>query len=73
MQAAVIFIKAVVDENVFSHVRLHIYPDGGVARFRVYGEVFKNWNEVDCDAEIDLAAAINGGKSIACNDMFFSP
>ena len=30
-------------DKVFSHVRLHIYPDGGVARFRVYGEVFKFW------------------------------
>jgi allantoicase len=57
-------------EEIFSHVRLHIYPDGGVARFRVYGEVNKNWNEVK--EEIDLAAAINGGKALLCNDMFFS-
>jgi allantoicase len=59
-------------DKIYSHVRLHIYPDGGVARLKVYGEVFKNWIEVDRDEEIDLAAAINGGKAIACNDMFFS-
>ncbi len=59
-------------DEVFTHVRLHIYPDGGVARLRVYGEVFKNWDLVSADEEIDLAAAINGGKAIACNDMFFS-
>ena len=59
-------------ETVFSHLRLHIYPDGGVARFRVYGEVFKNWEEIKSTEEIDLAAAIHGGKAIACNDMFFS-
>lgn len=58
--------------EIFTHIRLHIYPDGGVARLRVYGEVFKNWNTVSTDEEIDLAAAINGGKAIACNDMFFS-
>jgi len=58
--------------EIFTHLRLHIYPDGGVARFRVYGEVFKNWDAVDADEVIDLAAAINGGKAIACNDMFFS-
>ena len=58
--------------DVFTHIRLHIYPDGGVARLRVYGVVFKNWQVVNADEEIDLAAAINGGKAIACNDMFFS-
>ncbi|HEX2684527.1 MAG TPA: allantoicase, partial [Ferruginibacter sp.] len=58
--------------EIFTHLRLHIYPDGGVARLRVYGEVFKSWNDIAADEEIDLAAAINGGKAIACNDMFFS-
>ena len=59
-------------EEIYNHLRLHIYPDGGVARFRVYGEVFKNWDEVSGDETIDLLAAINGGKALACNDMFFS-
>ncbi len=58
--------------EIYTHLRLHIYPDGGVARLRVYGEVFKNWDTVDADEDIDLAASINGGKAIACNDMFFS-
>jgi allantoicase len=58
--------------EIFTHLRLHIYPDGGVARFRVYGEVFKNWDAVSSLQELDLAAAINGGQAIACNDMFFS-
>jgi len=59
-------------DEIFTHLRLHIYPDGGVARFRVYGEVFKDWEIFDASKEIDLAAAINGGQAIACNDMFFS-
>ena len=59
-------------DAIFTHIRLHIYPDGGVARLRVYGEVFKNWDTVAATQEIDLAAAINGGQAIACNDMFFS-
>ena len=58
--------------EIFTHLRLHIYPDGGVARLKVYGEVYKNWEEVSAEERIDLAAAINGGKAIACNDMFFS-
>ncbi|WP_309614735.1 allantoicase [Flavobacterium sp.] len=65
------FYKCESDET-HTHLRLHIYPDGGVARLRVYGEVFKNWNAVSTNDTIDLAAAINGGQAIACNDMFFS-
>ena len=60
------------NDAIYTHLRLHIYPDGGVARLRVYGEVFKNWNRVSTEEELDLAAAINGGQAIACNDMFFS-
>jgi allantoicase len=59
-------------DKIYSHIRLHIYPDGGVARLKVYGEVHKDWSKINPDKEIDLAAAINGGKAIACNDMFFS-
>lgn len=59
-------------DEIYTHLRLHIYPDGGVARFRVYGEVFKNWDAVSTNDTLDLAAAINGGQAIACNDMFFS-
>ncbi len=59
-------------DEIYTHIRLHIYPDGGVARLRVYGEVFKDWNAIAAEEEIDLAAAINGGKAIACSDMFFS-
>ena len=60
------------DQNLYTHLRLNIYPDGGVARFKVYGEVFKDWNLIKEKEEIDLAAAINGAKAILCNDMFFS-
>ncbi|MGV9012434.1 MAG: allantoicase [Flavobacteriales bacterium] len=57
-----------------THVKLHIYPDGGVARLRVYGEVKRDWARKG-DASIalhDLAAAQNGALAIQCNDMFFS-
>lgn len=59
-------------DAVYTHVRLHIYPDGGVARFRVYGEVFKDWSKVNSDDLLDLALVNNCGKALHCNDMFFS-
>jgi allantoicase len=60
------------DRKIFTHLRLNIYPDGGVARLKVYGEVFKDWDAVGENEVLDLAAAVNGAKSILCNDMFFS-
>jgi len=62
---------AVCDRGVWTHVRLHIYPDGGVARLRVYGRVHRDWRGVEPDTPIDLAALANGGRAIACNDMRF--
>lgn len=59
-------------DHLFTHVKLHIYPDGGVARFRVYGEVQRDWNPVKSDELVDLASAQNGALAVQCNDMFFS-
>ncbi len=58
--------------GLVTHVRLHIYPDGGVARLRVYGEVQRDWSRVKSDEVVDLAAAQNGALAVQCNDMFFS-
>jgi len=58
-------------EGVFTHVRLNIYPDGGVARLRVYGEAFKDWSAVPAGARLDLAAMENGGRALVCNDEHF--
>ena len=57
--------------ETWTHLKLHIYPDGGVARLRVYGNVDIDWNSRKGQV-IDLAAAVNGGRSLYCNDMFFS-
>src|SRR5258705_10732193 len=35
------------DNNIYTHLRLNIYPDGGVARLKVYGEVFKDWGLIN--------------------------
>jgi allantoicase len=63
---------AIEDKRIWTHLKLHIYPDGGVARLKVYGEVFKDWTLVPANETLDLAAAKNGAKVLACNDMFFS-
>jgi allantoicase len=54
-----------------SHVRIRIFPDGGVARVRAYGEVVPDWMRLRHQGQIDLAAAEHGGLVVACSDMFF--
>ena len=68
-------------QNIFSvnhgqcwtHIRFNIFPDGGVARLRVYGEVLPDWERLRKSRVIDLAAIEHGGVAVAASDMFFSP
>ena len=32
------FIKEIINSSVFSHVRLNIFPDGGISRLRILGK-----------------------------------
>ena len=57
----------------WTHLRLNIFPDGGVARLRVYGEPRVDWSRLLPNELVDLAASTNGGRALACSDMFFSP
>jgi len=61
---------AIHDEESFTHLRLNIYPDGGVARFRVYGHPEDNVD--DSSSFTDAAASENGAETLACSDMHFS-
>jgi allantoicase len=54
----------------FTHLRLNIFPDGGVARLRVLGEVVPPADR-SSRAEFDLAAVENGGRIVASSDQFF--
>ena len=57
----------------FTHLRLNIFPDGGVARFRVMGEAMPDWPGVLArSAEIDLASIVNGAHIVDVSDRFFS-
>ena len=62
---------AIVSDERVTHLRLNIFPDGGVARLRVHGEVAPDWNKLSARGQVDLAAAENGGRVIAASDMFF--
>lgn len=53
-----------------THVRLCMYPDGGIARFRLYGQVVPVWPE-SRDEEVELSAAVMGGVAVRCSDEHF--
>ena len=57
-------------EKRFTHVRLTIFPDGGVARLRVHGEPVPDPRLLP--ETIDLAALENGATVTGCSNMFYS-
>ena len=54
----------------FTHLRLRIYPDGGIARLRVYGEAVPD-GKLLAQREIDLVAVENGGSAVAASDQHY--
>ena len=62
----------ITSDQTWTHVRLNIIPDGGVARLRIYGVVVPDWSKLKPGGLVDLAAIENGGVPLACSDMFFS-
>lgn len=63
-----------------THLRLNIFPDGGVARFRAYGSVVPDFSRRELDdvaraqvrdGLVDLVALENGGRALACSDARF--
>ena len=64
-------VFTVSDENTWSFIRLNIYPDGGVARLRVYGEPATDAVSIDRDQWVDLVSSLAGGVALECNNMHF--
>jgi allantoicase len=63
---------AVDDPRPWTHLRLNIYPDGGVARLRVYGDAVIDWPRVAARGRaVDLAAMTNGGLAIDASDRHY--
>jgi len=60
---------AVDSDQTFNYLRLHMHPDGGIARLRVYGDPVRAANTGD--AVIELSAVKNGGRVIAYNDSHY--
>eukprot|EP00977_Amphora_coffeiformis_P009145 scaffold2072_cov162-Amphora_coffeaeformis.AAC.13 len=63
----------------FTHIRLNYFPDGGVARLKVYGSVSVNFERDIFDRLkpsepvplLDLASMALGGRGLACSNKHF--
>ena len=50
----------IADSPAATQLRLRIFPDGGVARLRAYGDVVADWDRLRQRGDVDLAAAEHG-------------
>ncbi|KAJ1952372.1 Allantoicase [Linderina pennispora] len=59
--------------KVYTHLRLNNYPDGGIARLRVYGQVVPQTLVASTTEAglVDLAFVGNGGRAVACSNQHF--
>jgi allantoicase len=63
---------ALSSQGVWTHLKLNIFPDGGIARFRAYGRIQFDWAaHARHSNPIDLAAALHGGRALACSDEHY--
>ncbi|MXZ81683.1 MAG: allantoicase [Gammaproteobacteria bacterium] len=65
------YLCRVTDPGVYTHIRLNIHPDGGIARFRVYAKPEVDWSQFRKDQLVDIAASLNGAVALACNDEHY--
>ena len=62
-------LVSISNDNSWTHLRLNIFPDGGIARLRVFGEVQPT--EPAPDGVSDLLALAQGGRALASSDEHF--
>ncbi|CAI6335072.1 unnamed protein product [Periconia digitata] len=59
-----------ITEKAYTHVRLLMYPDGGIARFRLYGVAVPVFPQSP-GAIFELSATVMGGVATSCSDQHF--
>ncbi|CAN0451904.1 unnamed protein product [Discosporangium mesarthrocarpum] len=59
------------DDRPFNVLRLNMLPDGGIARFRVWGTPVCEWKDPDADGNHELSAILNAGRVIGYSDAHY--
>ena len=67
-------VAGTIDANgqarAYTHVRLCMFPDGGISRFRLYGQAVPVWPE-DSEEVVEMSAAVMGGVAVKCSDQHY--
>lgn len=61
----------IASDKPWSHVRVHIFPDGGLARLRIYGKPFCDWSALLTSGPVNLLALEHGGDQVAWSDAHY--
>ena len=61
---------AVDSDQPYNYLRLHMFPDGGIARLRVYGEPVVDWSSTD-GGVVELSAITSGGRVVSFNNSHY--
>ncbi len=61
------FVEAVA-QGPWRWVRIYMYPDGGIARLRIYGQPVPTWDKENI---VELSALKNGGRILGYNDAHY--
>ena len=60
---------SVKNKKIFTHIKFNIFPDGGVARLRLYGSIAKS--KKFNNKKTNLASLLDGASIVACNNEHF--
>ncbi|KAL1924494.1 uncharacterized protein VTP21DRAFT_4148 [Calcarisporiella thermophila] len=58
-------------DDVYTHIRLKIYPDGAISRLHIYGTVEPSPSKFETTKLVDLASVGHGGRAVSCSDQYF--
>ncbi|WP_419768519.1 allantoicase [Arcobacter sp.] len=57
-------------QDEITHIRMDIYPDGGIARFKAFGTICFDEKLYDMD-NINVISMLNGARAVRTNNEFF--
>ncbi|XP_063846410.1 allantoicase-like [Scylla paramamosain] len=65
------FLPSLCASTRYTHLRLNVYPDGGIARLRVFGRALADVSQVSPSKVMDLVSLRNGGVCLAYSDAHY--
>lgn len=65
------YISLTDNEESYTHIRLNLHPDGGIARFKVFGEIRLIPGPINRNLTLDMLALKNGGRCLMYSNAHY--